>query len=132
MAKVKCIPINTYKRGIYIFAGKHEEFVKWIQKEFANDRDFEGLINLVLNSEEQGLASFWWNGITGDGIIEIPKIPRTSKEIAYCAHECLHATFHVLDYAGVEYVQKGSNESFTYLHEQILYNLLITEDYKTI
>lgn len=132
MAKTKYIPINTYKRGIYIFVGRHNEFKNWVKDTFSNDKNYEDFVNYVVNSEDQGLASFWWNKSDGVGIIKIPKQPRTASEIAYCSHECLHATFFLLDYAGVEYVKEGNNEAFTYLHEQIIYNLLNLEDYKTI
>lgn len=132
MAKVKLIHINVYKRGIYVFAGKHEEFKKWVINEFTGDKDWDNFVDFVQRENSNALASFWYNTITGEGVIEIPKLPRTSNEIAYCAHECLHAAFHVLDFVGVKYDPNTSNESFTYLLELLLANLLDINDYKTI
>lgn len=130
MAKYKYIPIDIYKRGIYVFIGNHKEFKRWVTEYFDDDPKYKGLIEYVQDLErDNALASFWYNSKTGDGIIEIPKMPRTPSEIAYCTHECLHAAFHVLDYIGVEYESNGNNESFTYMLEHLVKNLLDINDY---
>lgn len=133
MAKFKQIYIDIYKRSIFIFVGNHNQFIDWVSDEFKNDPDYKGLINYVHSvNKVNSLASFWYNGSIGEGIIEIPKFPKTSTEIAYCAHECLHAVFHILDYCAVYYDKDSSGESHTYLLEYLLKELLTFNDYETI
>lgn len=133
MAKYKIIPLDLFKRSIIVFIGSHKEFKRWIPYYFGDDKEYDSLIELVEeNNYNDVQASFWYNGTTGEGIIELPKMPRTPKEIAYTAHEALHATFHTLDYCGIEYIKNGSNETFTYLLELIISNLLEIENYKII
>lgn len=130
MAKFKFIEVGIYKRGIHVFIGNHRDFKRWVAEYFADDDEYQGLIDYVQEVDKNdALASFWYNGNTGDGIIEIPKFPRTPKEIAYCAHECLHATFHMLDYVGIEYDKDDSGEAHTYLLEYLLKNLLEIDNY---
>lgn len=132
MAKYKYVPVDIYKRGIHIFIGSRTELRRWANKYFEDDKEYRDLIELINETEVKSEAAvFWYNKSTGDGIIEIPKFPYTSKEIAYCTHECLHATCNLLDFVGVEYVPNGSNESFTYLLEHFVYNLLNKDTYKT-
>lgn len=133
MAKVKQIYIDIYKRSIFIFVGNHNQFINWITEEFKNDSDYEALIDYVHEVDKGNTqASFWYNGAIGEGIIEIPKFPRTPKEIAYCTHECLHAVFHVLNYCGVEYDKESSGEAHTYLLEYFVRELLKFDDYKNV
>lgn len=133
MAKFKQIYIDVYKRSVFVFIGSHNQFVDWVADEFKNDRNYEGLIKYVHEVDKRpSLASFWYNGLTGEGIIEISKFPKTPKEIAYCAHECLHAVFHILDYCGVKYNKESGGEPHTYLLEYLIYRLLTLNDYNII
>lgn len=132
MAKYKFIPISIFKREIGVFVGSREDFRNWAKEEYKQDDSYQELIELIQNSPRRTeAASFWYNGSTGDGIIELPKFPKTPREISACTHECLHATFQVLDFCNIEYEKDGSNESFTYLLEYIVYNILNGESYKT-
>lgn len=132
MAKFKFIPINIYKRDIGVFIGSRREFKAWVIDYYNSDGRYSGLIEYIQDTrKDTAVASFWYNELTGDGIIELPKLPKTPKEIAICSHEALHATFQILDFVSVEYVRDGSNESFTYLLEHILYNILDVSNYKT-
>lgn len=132
MAKYKFIPVSIYKREIGIFIGSRNDFKNWIEEEYKEDDSYQGLVNLIQDTGTRTeAASFWYNESTGDGIIELPKFPKTSREIAECAHEALHATFQILDFVGVDYEKDGSNESFTYLLEHLLYNILNQNSYNT-
>ena len=132
MAKYKFIPISTYKREIGVFIGSRSDFIEWIEEFYKDDERYDDLVNLARNTPRRPeAASFWHNGATGDGIIELHKFPRTPIETAQAAHEALHAVFQILDFVNVEYIKNGSNESFTYLLEQIVKELLTIEDYKT-
>lgn len=133
MARFKQLWVDIYKRSIFIFIGNHKEFKAWIVDEFKDDPAYKGLIKYVDEIEkDDALASFWYNGQIGEGIIEIPKIPRTPKEIAYCAHECLHAVFHLLDFVGIEREKGTSGEAHTYLLEYFMKELLTLKDYNII
>lgn len=132
MAKYKTLSIDLYKRDITIFIGNHDDFKYWVNS-FEVPSSWERLIESIIASDEDGaIASYWYNINNGNGIIELPYHPEKSKEIAVAAHECLHATFHIADYVGLEYIKGGSNESFTYLHEYILENVLDYNNYETI
>lgn len=133
MAKYKVIPIEMFKRSLIVFIGSHKEFQKWVPYYFGEDEEYDSLVELVEETNNDGVqAAYWYNKYSGEGIIEIPKMPRTPREIACAVHEALHGTFHTLDYCGVEYIKNGSNETFTYLHELIVYNILEIENYKII
>lgn len=133
MAKYKQIYLDIYKRSVFIFIGSHNQFVDWVTDEFKNDYRYQGFIKYVHEVEKKtSLASFWYNGSTGEGVIEIPKFPKTPTEIAYCTHECLHATFNILDYVGIEYNKDSSGEAHTYLLEYLVKELLTLNDYINI
>ena len=44
----------------------------------------------------------------------------------------LHAVLAILDYVGVEYVGKGTHESYTYLYEYVLKEALTEKGYKNV
>lgn len=133
MAKYTYIPVDIYKRGITVFIGSHKEFKSWVRDYYKNDEDYQNLIDYVCNNDTYNtLGVFWYNGSTGDGIIELPRFPKSAKEIAVAAHEVLHAVFHILDYCGVNYSKESGGESHTYLLEYMLSNLLNIDNYKIV
>lgn len=133
MAKYTYIPVDIYKRGITVFIGSHKEFKCWVSEYYKDDVEYQGLIDYVHTREDYNItASFWYNGSTGDGIIELPKFPKSAKEIAVAAHEVLHAVFHILDYCGISYSKESGGESHTYLLEYVLSNLLNIDNYKIV
>lgn len=131
MAKFKIINIDLYKRDITVFIGTHSEFQDWVSQ-YRVPASWEQLIESIIISEDDALASYWYNRNNGNGIIELPFHPKTAEELATAAHEALHATFRIADYVGLEYMRGGSNEAFTYLHAFILENIFNYEDYKLI
>lgn len=130
MAKVKYICCDIYKRGIDVFIGSPEELKEWCKKTFNEDKDDEGF-NRGLENCSYGIADFHYGN--GYAVVRIPKFPRTPIEIAYTAHELLHATMWLLWYSGVEYDNNGANnEAFTYLHEHLVRNTFEKEGYKNV
>lgn len=57
-------------------------------------------------------------------VIIIRKLNNKARFNAVLAHECLHATNFVLGEAGVEFIDNGANEPFTYYLEYLIRNAL--------
>lgn len=132
MAKYQFIDVAQFKRGIYVFIGRHSEFVDWVTETFKNDKDYSGFVKYVREEEYLNPAgTFWYNQYTGDGVVELSKFPRTPAEIAASAHECLHAVFNMLDFLGINYDKQSSGESHCYLLEYFIFRLLTQDNYKT-
>ena len=135
MAQHKYIPCDIYKRGIHVFVGTAEEFGKWMTSYFNQDEDekkFAQATQRWIDDGNYGAASFHYCTDTGGGVILIPSIPKTPKDIAISSHECLHATVFVLDFCGVEYHSGCNNEPFTYLLEHLMRNALEDCGYETV
>ena len=97
-AVVKYIPVDVYKRGIYVLIGSLKDLKYFVEKEYTADEQTE-FLEMVLNLKEEniGMASFNYDS-EGGGIVLIPKEPKTPVEVAALVHELLHATFHILNY----------------------------------
>ena len=132
-AEVKYIPIDIYKRCIYVFIGTLGEFKSWVKATYTNDEEKE-FVEMVLRLTEDsiGMASFNWDSNGGTGAVLIPKMPKNPKETAALIHELMHATFWILDLCHVDYDPNGSNEAFTYLMEHLTRNALEKEGYKDV
>ena len=131
MAKYKHIRIELYKRDITVFIGSHEEFKEWI-KTCDYSKTWNNTITQILESDDNSEASYWHNYIDGNGIIELHYHPKSPKEIAIAAHECLHATMRVLSFIGIPCFENEANEPYTYLLEYILEQVLDFNNYKLI
>ena len=133
MAKKKYIPIDVYKRCIYIFIGSLSEFQIWTEEHFTDESERE-FVKMVqdLTESRVGMASFNFDYVNGVGVVLIPEYPHTPKEYAALAHELMHATFFIMNFCRCEYAYDGSNESFTYLMEHLMRNALEGEGYETI
>lgn len=131
MAKFKYINIDLYKRDITVFIGSHEEFKEWVSS-YKIPTSWEQLIESIIESDDEAVASFWYNRNNGNGIIELPKHPKTTSEISIAAHECLHATMHVLSYVNIPCIPNEANEAYTYLLEHILEKVLEYDGYELI
>lgn len=130
MAKVKYIACDIYKRGINVFIGTPQEFIKWCKDTFNEDKDDKKFCDSV-ETCAYGAADFHFGN--GYGVVRIPKFPRTPNAISELVHELLHATDWLLWYSGIEY-QKGNpvSEVHTYLLEHLVRNALRYEGYETI
>ena len=133
MAKIKYIPIDIYKRYIYVFIGYLHEFKSWVQKEYNSDKE-KAFVSIVMSLKEDkiGMASFNWDGVGGTGVVLIPKYPKSPQERAALGHELLHATFFIMDLCHVEYIENSNNESFTYLFKYLERNALENIGYEEI
>lgn len=131
MAKFKIVTIDLYKRDITIFIGSHEEFKEWVSN-YKVPSSWEQLIESIVESDDNAIASYWYNYNNGNGIIELPNHPENKEEIGVAAHECLHSVMHMLSYINIPCVPNGSNEAYTYLLEYLLVKVLDYNDYELI
>lgn len=131
MAKFKSIDIEVYKRNITVFIGSHEEFKQWITTYRIPD-SWEQLVESILDSEDDSIASCWKNVNNGNSIIELPYHPKSPEEIGVAVHEALHAVFHILNYVNIPVYIGESNEPYTYLLENIVRRILDYNDYELI
>ena len=131
MAKYKSINLEIYKRDLTVFIGSHEEFKEWIKKcDFPET--WNTIITKILKSDDNAEASYWYNDIDGNGIIELHYHPKAPKEVAVAAHECLHAAIKVLSFVGIPCFENEANEAYTYLLEYILQQVLDFNNYELI
>ncbi|AXF52150.1 MAG: hypothetical protein [crAssphage sp. isolate ctcc615] len=131
MAKFKIIPIDLYKRDITVFVGSHDEFKEWVAS-YNVPASWEQLIESIVLSEDDAVASYWYNRNNGNGIIELPCHPKSKEEIGVAAHECLHCVMHTLSYINIPCIPHEANEAYTYLLEHILVNVLDYNNYELI
>lgn len=131
MAKYKVINIDLYKRDITIFIGTHDEFKDWVAS-YEPTNTWTELVEYIIESEDDAIASYWYNKYNGNGIIELPKHPETKEEIGVAAHECLHCVMHTLSFVNIPCIQYEANEAYTYLLDYILVKILDYNDYKLI
>lgn len=131
MAKFKVIPIDLYKRDITVFIGSHDEFKEWVTS-YKVPSNWEQLIESIVESEDDAVASYWYNRLNGNGIIELPWHPEKKGEIGVAAHECLHCVMHTLSYVNIPCIPHEANESYTYLLEYLLVQVLDYNNYEIV
>lgn len=131
MAKYKNISIDLYKRDITVFIGSHEDFQEWVSS-YKAPASWQQLVESIIESDDNALASYWYNRKNGNGIIELPVHPKSAEEIAITAHEVLHCVMHVLSYVGIPCIPHESNEAYTYLMEYLMERVLEYDDYNII
>lgn len=131
MPKFKIITIDIYKRDITVFIGSHEDFQQWVTS-YNIPASWEQLIESIVESDNNAIASYWYNRNNGNGIIELPCHPKKVEEIGVAAHEVLHCVMHILAYIGIPCIPHEANEAYTYLLEYILTKVLDYDNYKII
>lgn len=131
MAKFKNIRIDIYKRKITVFIGSHEEFKTWITS-YHVPSDWEQLLESIIESKDNAIASYWYNVNNGNGVIELPYHPENKEEIGVAAHECLHCVMHTLSYVNIPCIMHESNEAYTYLLEYLLVRVLDYKNYELV
>ena len=52
--------------------------------------------------------------IAPKSVIWLQSFNNTPEDISILAHECLHATFDLMEYVGIEYDGEENNEAFTH------------------
>jgi len=138
-AKYKYIYCDIYKRGVSVFIGDCASLRKWAKKfyNYPEVQDMVEDIQKICNEEEyrnKGVAARCYYSDYGYWVVHLPIFSFTYNpvEIANLSHELLHATFGILDYAGMEYRYSGNNEGYTYLHEYLLTEALTEKGYKNV
>ena len=119
MAKYKNINIDLYKRDITVFIGSHEDFQEWVSS-YKAPTSWQQLVESIIVSDDNALASYWYNSKNGNGIIELPVHPKSAGVI------------HVLSYIGIPCIPHESNEAYTYLMEYLMERVLEYDDYNII
>lgn len=99
---------------------------------FFFSEDWNTIITQILESDDNAEASYWYNDVNGNGIIELHYHPKSPEEIGIAAHECLHATMRVLSFIGIPCFENEANEPYTYLLEYILEQVLDFNNYELI
>ena len=127
MAKIKNIPCDIFKRDIDVFIGSYEELCKYAKKHLKKDP----LLDEITDNTPDYAACFYFRA-DGTGIIHLLKFPTTPEEIGHASHESLHAAMRLCWYCGVDYTPGAPNETFTYLQEWILLNILTKKGYKKV
>lgn len=131
MAKFKHIPIDIYKRDITVFIGTHDEFKEWVSS-YHVPSNWEQLIESIIESDDNSIASYWYNRLNGNGIIELPWHPEKKEELGVAAHECLHSAIHILSYVNIPCIPHEANEAYTYLLEYLFVKVIDYNDYEFI
>ena len=138
--KYKYIHCDPYKRGVSIFIGDCESLKKWARKFYnrPDEKDLLEQLNKYCNEERYNdtdvCASTYESSISGHQLIHLPEFSfkYDATEISNLGHEVFHAVTAILDYAGVDYVYKGTHEPQAYLYEYVLKEALIEKDYKKV
>lgn len=135
-AFLKKIPLEIYKKQVYVLWGIKKENKKFFQKainKIASSHDKTSLheyLNKFYENEDYDKVG----GRNGDGylpygnqivsIVAQKKCP-LANHIGVLSHELNHATYHILDGIGVKYSEDDhSHEPFTYLQEYLLNEVL--------
>lgn len=112
----KGIHMGTFDYTVYFICGEYEEanrYFSWKLED--NDIDHE---EFDKGFEPRG-RTMYRSGYCP--IVWIPKKPKTPREYATLAHEMLHATCHLMEWAGVPLTQASEE---VYAHAQAY---LVTE-----
>lgn len=123
--KGKKLKLKEYRctMGLFEFAvicvvgdyKKIEEYVCW---KF-DDKDFN--LESWDNGYECRGKCFYRRGYVP--IIWIPRSPQTNRELATFAHECLHAVFHMFEWAGLP-VTRDTEEVMTHAQAHLVNTFL--------
>lgn len=132
-AQVKFISCDVYKRGIFVFIGTLSQLQAWAKNKFTDEME-KGFLQGILSttSDSWAAAEYFFYETDGEAIVRIDQYPKTPKQYEELIHELLHATFCLLGFCGVEYVQGGSNEAYTYLLGHLTRNALEKEGYEQV
>lgn len=122
MKKIKAYKfvIEPYGRRMMVFVGSRERFVYTMKKEYNIDIDSVGERDgehayVEYQGKNSPLFSFRY--------IWLKKLKKTPEYMGLLAHECLHATFEILDWAGMKYTRDGE-EAYTYLLDNMIRQIL--------
>ncbi len=107
MTKIKYIWVPSYQANIWWFRGTRKQYATLIRREFKREapepaRTVSGTVEEYL-TRRQTVYMIWLK----------------NHVVHVLAHECFHATYHVLRDRGV-YLTDGSEEAFAYLMDFLI------------
>lgn len=114
--KENSVHMGAFDFSVTFVIGSHSKLTKYIQWKF-EDKDFD--------------AEAWNHGYEARGkciyrrgyvpVVWIPTLPRTSREHATFAHECLHAIFHLFEWAEMP-ITRDTEEVMTHSMAHLIAN----------
>ncbi len=111
----KRIPMGLFDFTVLCVIGKYDGLESYIQWKF-EDKDF----SLRDDYEPRGWCIYCPGYCP---VIWIPKKPRNPREYATLAHECLHAVYHLFDWAGIK-MTRDTEEVVTHSMAHIINSIL--------
>lgn len=89
------IHMGTFDYTVNFIWGDYDKAKKYVDYKFGETRDHE--------ADDKGFSprGRCWGSPPFAPIVWIPKKPSTSREYATLAHEMLHATCHLMDWASI-------------------------------
>lgn len=133
MAKIKYVDVDIYKTGVTIFAGTHNEFIKYL-KDTASKKDYyKEIVPLAEDRDNTSAASFYWDAKSRTLIVEVTSLKFNYNTLGEVIHELDHAAFYILDECGVYYgPEDDSKEAHTYLLELLVRGTFNKEGYEVV
>ena len=113
MNKLHYVKIPIYHTHLYVFFGDKEECVKSLQKAKKGKRK-QSSIDTTLETMSDSRGCFIQSIIDYYNLLWLPILPNTIDEFSTLIHEIAHATFYILDNAGLVHT-KDSDEAYAYL-----------------
>jgi hypothetical protein len=92
------VHMGTFDFAVYCIVGSYDSAAKYTAWKF-EDKNYENFANDSNKGYEPRGKTFFKTGYVP--VIWIPKRPETPRQIATLAHECLHAVYHMMDWASV-------------------------------
>lgn len=92
------VHMGMFDFAVYCILGDYDNSCKYVAWKF-EEPEFENLAQDSNKGYRPRGKTFFRSGYVP--VIWIPSKPTTPRELATLAHECLHATFRMMDWAGV-------------------------------
>lgn len=112
------VSMGLFDFDVICVIGNYKNLGKYIQWKF-EDKDFDPA-NFDLEYECRGKCCFRRGYVP---VIWIPRKPKTAREHATLAHECLHAVFHLFEWANLP-VNRDTEEVMTHAQAHLVTNFL--------
>lgn len=113
-----CVHMGIFDFSVIVLFGDYKTTLNYVAWKF-HDKEGEVDINEAnMNYAPRG-ECFFKRGYVP--IIWIPKKPKTMREHATYAHECLHAIFHLFEWAGIP-VTRDTEEVMTHAMAHLITN----------
>jgi len=114
------ISMGMFDFDVICVVGNYENAVKYSAWKFEDDFVIELGESSNKNYKPRGKCFFRAGYVP---VIWMPQRPKTPREIATLAHECLHAVFHLLDWAAIP-ATRDTEEVITHAQAHLVTNIL--------